>query len=228
MGFVDLSHDFEDGMPGFRLENEDGTVTEYSAEIRPFLTHEESRPKFDGECAFEITEMQFQTSVGTYLDSPYHRFPDGRAIGDLDVGELVLPGVVVDARGLDPYEELGVDALPDDRDLDGHAVLFDFGWDEHWGTDAYRSYPYISEPLIDALLDENVALVGVDTINVDDDRDRSRPAHTRLLGEEVFVVENLCNLGRLHGESFRFFAVPVKAAETAAMPIRAFAELDGH
>jgi len=97
MTFVDLSRPLEDGMPGFRMEDENGTVTEYSADIHPLFTHEESRPKYDGQAAFEVTEIQFQTSVGTYLDSPYHRYPDGRAIGDLEIDELVLPGRVVDA-----------------------------------------------------------------------------------------------------------------------------------
>ena len=44
--FVDLSHYFEDGMPGFKLKNEDGTFTQLTARIRPFLTHE---PKVDLE-----------------------------------------------------------------------------------------------------------------------------------------------------------------------------------
>jgi len=225
MRFVDLSHQFEDGMPGFRMEDEDGTYTEYTAEIRPFLTHEESESHYEGEAAFEVTEITFQTSVGTYLDSPYHRYPAGRDIGDLGVDELVLPGIVVDARGLEPYEELGVDALPTDRELTNRAVLFNFGWDDHWGTAQYRSYPYISDALIDRLLDEEVGLVGVDTINVDDHRDPTRPAHTRLLEEEIFIVENMRGLDSLHGESFRLFAVPIKATQTAAMPVRAFVEL---
>ncbi|WP_372911165.1 cyclase family protein [Salinigranum sp.] len=225
MSFVDLTHPFADGMPGFRIEAEDGTVTEYTAEIRPFLTHEESESYYDGESAFEVTEITFQTSVGTYLDSPYHRYPTGRDIGDLDIAELVLPGVVVDARGLEPYGELGVDALPTDGDLANRAVLFNFGWDDHWGTEQYRSYPYLADALIDRLVDEDVGLVGVDTINVDDHRNPSRPAHTRFLDEETFIVENLTGLDALYRESFRFFAVPIKAQQTAAMPIRAFAEV---
>ncbi|MFC7131184.1 cyclase family protein [Haloferax chudinovii] len=226
MSFVDLSHSFEDEMPGFRMEAEDGTVTEYTAEIEPFFTHDESESFYDGESAFEITEIRFQTSIGTYLDSPYHRYPSGRDIGDPDIDELVLPGVVVDARGLESYEELGVEVLPTDRELTNRAVLFNFGWDEHWDTEQYRSYPYISDALIDRLVDENVGLVGVDTINVDDHRNPSRPAHTRFLDEEIFIVENMTGLDALHGESFRLFAVPIKASQTAAMPIRAFAEFD--
>ncbi|PSQ60693.1 MAG: hypothetical protein BRD23_01755 [Halobacteriales archaeon SW_9_67_25] len=34
-------------MPGFRLSNEDGGQTEFTASIEPFRTHEETRPAFD-------------------------------------------------------------------------------------------------------------------------------------------------------------------------------------
>jgi kynurenine formamidase len=226
MAFVDLSHTFEDGMPGFRHENDDGTQTEYTAEVYPFVTHEESRETYDGKAAFEVTEMRFQTSIGTYLDSPYHRHPKGRDIGELGIDELILPGTVVDAPGLDGDEELTADALPEETTLAGNAVLFNFGWDRNWDTEQYRSYPYISEALIERLIDADVSLVGVDTLNIDDHQNPARPAHTRLLDEEVFIVENLCNLGSLVGTSFRFFAVPIKVRGAAAMPVRAFAELD--
>jgi kynurenine formamidase len=225
MTFIDLSRPLEDGMPGFRMEDDDGTVTEYTADIHPLFTHEESRPKYDGKAAFEVTEIQFQTSVGTYLDSPYHRYPEGRDIGELAIDELVLPGMVVDAQGLAPGEELTLDALPADTSLAGKAVLFDFGWAQYWESEQYRSYPILSEPVIDRLVETNAALVGVDTINVDGRRNHARPAHSRLLDEEIFIVENLRNLSRLPRSGFRFFAVPIKAVGAAAMPVRAFAEV---
>lgn len=225
--FIDLSHVFEDGMPGFKLKNEDGSFTQYSAKIHPFLTHEESKPKYEGKCSFEITEMSFQTSIGTYLDSPFHRYPSGRDISQIRIEEVILPGIVIDARGRQSLESVGTDALPQDSVLQGKAILFNFGWDAYWGTDAYQSYPYISRELIDTLIDSGVRLVGVDTVNIDDARDLSRPAHTRFLAKEIFVVENLTNLDQLPGKKFRFFAVPLKGKGVAAMPIRAFAELVG-
>jgi kynurenine formamidase len=223
--FVDLTHDFEDGMPGFRLSDAEGGYTEFSAEIEPFLTHEETEPKFDGRASFEITEMRFQTSIGTYLDAPAHRFHGERDVADLDLSELIVDGVVVDVRGREPYEAVGPSVLPDDIDLAGKAVLFAFGWDQYWGTERYREYPYVSESLLEELIAADVAVVGVDTINVDDDRDRDRPAHTKLLGEEILIVENLCGLDALVGERFRFHAIPIPAVDAAAMPIRAYAEL---
>ena len=223
--FVDLTHEFRDGMPGFRMRGEDGEEIEYTAEIRPFLTHEETRPTYDGRASFEITEMAFQTSVGTYLDAPAHRFPGGRDVADLALDELVHDGVVVDVRDYEPYEAIDERVLPDDADLAGRAVLFNFGWDAHWGTESYREYPYVSEALVDRLVAEEVALVGVDTINVDDDRNPARPAHTKLLGEEILVVENLRGLDALSTQGFRFHAVPIPAVDAAAMPVRAYAEI---
>jgi kynurenine formamidase len=45
-----------------------------------------------------------------------------------------------------------------------------------------------------------------------------------LLKNNIPIVENLRNLGKLEGKRFRFYAVPVKV-KTAAFPVRAFAEV---
>ena len=223
--FIDLSQTFEDGMPGFRMKNDDGILTPFSARVRPFLTHEQSRPRYDHQAEFEITEMTFQTSIGTYLDSPYHRFRDRRDIAALELNEVILPGVVVDARGRNAWEAVSIDVLPSDVSLEGKAVLFNFGWDVHWGTEAYYAYPFIARDLIDHLVNAGAKLVGMDTLNADDTHVPSRPAHSEFLSRDILIVENLCHLERLHGQDFRFFAVPWKAKGVAALPVRAFAEI---
>lgn len=225
MRIVDLSHDFEDNMPGFKLTNEDGTVTQFTAKIHPYLTHEETRPKYLGQCSFEITEMTFQTSVGTYLDSPYHRYPDGRDISAIGIDEVILPGIVIDVRGRGAWESVGSQVVPKDKTLSGKAVLFNFGWDQYWKTEQYHIYPFISTELVEYLVDADVEIVGVDTLNIDDSRNLARPAHSILLRNEILIVENLARLDQLHCRHFRFYAVPLKAKKAASMPIRAFAEI---
>ncbi|CCU79072.1 hypothetical protein HSACCH_01066 [Halanaerobium saccharolyticum subsp. saccharolyticum DSM 6643] len=225
MKFIDLSHYFENNMPGFKMKNEDGTYTKYTANIKPFLTHEESKPKYQGKASFEITEILFQTSIGTYIDSPYHRYPDGRDISEIKINEVILAGVVIDVRGRNEFESVDSDIIPNDLELEDKAVLFNFGWDKYWGDDKYHSYPYISEELIEYLIDRGVRLVGVDTLNIDSSRKMKRPAHTLLLKNEIFIVENLTGLEELYGKKFRFFAVPLKAKNVAALSIRAFAEI---
>ena len=225
MKYIDLSHIFEDDMPGFKLKNENGTYIQFTAKIHPFLTHEQTRPKYNGKCSFEISEITFQTAVGTYLDSPYHRYPEGRDISKIEIEEVILPGVIIDARGRKAFESIGVEAVPEPLDLTKKAVLFNFGWDKYWGSEEYHTYPFISKELVRFLIEADVKLVGVDTINIDNSKDLLRPAHSLFLKNEVFIVENLTNLHKLYSRNFRFFAVPLKAKKAASMPIWAFAEI---
>jgi kynurenine formamidase len=169
--------------------------------------------------------MTFQTSVGTYLDSPYHRYPEGRDISEIEIEEVILPGVTIDVRGRDASESVGIEAISDALDLSRKAVLFNFSWDRYWGSEEYHTYPFISKELIKFLIEADVKLVGVDTINIDNSKDLSRPAHSLFLKNEILIVEKLTNLHKLYGKNFRFFAVPLKAKKAASMPIRAFAEI---
>jgi kynurenine formamidase len=222
---VDLSHTIEDGMPGFKLKNEDGTVTQFTAHVHPFLTHEQSRPYYQGKAEFEITEISFQASIGTYLDSPYHRHRDRRDISQIALDEVILPGVVIDVRGKSAFEAVDLDLARAAADLSGKAVLFNFGWDQHWGTDAYFAYPFLSRGTLEFLIRSGAKLIGVDTLNIDDSHDPERPAHTWLLQRDMLIVENLRGLDPLRGTAFSFFAVPLKVKGAASMPVRAFAQV---
>ena len=122
---IDLSHEFYDGMPGFKYKNEDGSETPFEVSIRPFLTHEQTRPRYQGKAEFEITEFHFHASMGTYLDAPFHRWKEKRAIGELKLDEVVLEGVRIDAR--EATEGQAWDAVPEGLDVRGKAVLFHFG-----------------------------------------------------------------------------------------------------
>lgn len=73
------------------------------------------------------------------------------------------------------------------------------------------------------LADSGVALVGIDSHNIDDVRDLRRPVHTILLSNEIPIVEHMTNLARLPERGFRFYAVPVKVKGFGTFPVRAFA-----
>ena len=223
--FVDLSHPIEDDMPGFRMSTPDGETVELSAEVEPFLTHGETDPLYDEGVSFELSEVRMYGNAGTYLDSPAHRYPGRRDVGDLGVSELILDGVVVDATDKAAGEAVEPTDFPENLELANRAVLFEFGWDGHWGTDQYHEYPFLSAELAERLADAGAALVGVDALNVDDSEDPSRPVHSILLDEGVFVVENLRNLAAIRDREFRFCAIPLAVSGATSMPIRAFAEV---
>ncbi|MDZ4735348.1 MAG: cyclase family protein [Rhodospirillaceae bacterium] len=218
---IDLSHPLENGMPGFAFVLPDGRRIEAGISIGAILRHEESQGMYGGKAEFTLTEMSFQTSIGTYLDAPFVRWRHGRDIADLELEQLVLPGIMIDLSGQEPGSEA---LLPEDIDVAGKAVLVRFGWDRHWGTDLYRTPPFIARRSLQFLIDAGAKLYGVDTANADSSKDMERPAHSWLLDHDVLIVENLRNLAALADRRFRFFAVPVKAVGAASMPLRAFAE----
>ena len=223
--FVDLTQPFYDGMPGFSMTGPDGRSVHCTARVREAMSHADTAPLYDGKCAFAYTELSFHGSIGTRLDSPYIRYPEGRDIAALGLNELILPGIALDLRGWTPEAPVNPEHVSLPEDLAGHAVLFNFGWDADWGGERYLANPYIGTPLVDLLIARGVKLVGVDCVSVDGKVDPERPAHSRLLKNEVLIVEDLRGLEALHGKPFRFFAMPLPVRGAASMPVRVFAEI---
>jgi kynurenine formamidase len=212
---VDLSHPIENGMrayPGLP-----------APKIGSILNHEESRSRYDGKAEFYLGKVEMPGNVGTYLDSPFHRYPDGADLSRVPLESIAgLPGIVIDASASPGPVSLECPA----SELRGRAVLVRTGWDARWGTDSYwEPGPYLSGPAIELLIRSAAALVGVDFWNVDDTSDLARPAHTRLLAAGILIVEHMANLYQLPRTGFRFYAVPPPLVRGASFPVRAFAEM---
>jgi kynurenine formamidase len=214
---VDLSHPIADGAaayPGLP-----------AARFFPLLEREASRERYEEKAEFLLGGFEIAGNTGTYLDSPFHRFPDGMDLAAIPLSSCVgLPGLVVDAdtrgdRSLSVGDRVGAD-------LAGRAVLFRTGWDGRWGTETYwRGSPFLGAELVERLADAGAALVGIDAGNVDDTADPARPAHTGLLAAGIPIVENLTNLASLPVEGFVFSAAPPPFLGGATFPVRAFAEV---
>lgn len=216
MRLIDLSQSLGPETPRFSDEWPAPSVT-------PYLSHAQSA--FSGRYAgttVEISFAQFITSLGTYLDSPFHFNPDGQAIEKLDLSQLVLPGVVVPCKGLQPRQPIGPELL-EGLDLDGKAVLFHTGWSGYWGMDLYPQHPFLTEETALALRERGAKLVGIDVLLADDHENPRRPVHVTLLHANILIVENLAHLDAIPPGPFTFHAVPPKAVGAAAFPVRAYA-----
>jgi arylformamidase len=105
-------------------------------------------------------------------------------------------------------------------------VLIHTGWDEYWATDHYfENHPFLTEAAAVYLRDAGARLVGIDALNIDDTRGKSRPVHSTLLAAGTLIVEHLCNLPQVPDQGFRFSAVPPKFKGVGTFPVRAFARL---
>jgi kynurenine formamidase len=209
---VDLSHEIEHGMvtyPGLP-----GPI------ISDWLTREASRARYAPGTEFHIGRIDMLANTGTYIDAPWHRFPDGGDVAAYALEQVAdLPGIVVRTT-----ERATAGASFAGLDLRGKAILVHTGWDVHWRTERYGSgSPYLTADAARHLVSAGAALVGIDSLNIDDANDGARPAHTTLLAAGVPVVEHLTGLDGLPDAGFRFFAAPVRVRGLGSFPVRAFA-----
>jgi len=107
-------------------------------------------------------------------------------------------------------------------------VLFRTGWDRHWRTDQYGSgAPFLTRDAASWLAEWDAALVGIDSVNIDDTADGTRPAHTILLRAGIPIVEHLRGLDQLPPSGFRFHAAPPLVRGMGTFPVRAYAIVAG-
>lgn len=213
MAIVDLSHAVEHGTvtyPGLPAP----VITDH-------LSRAESRERYAEGYEFQIGRIDMVANTGTYLDTPFHRFGDGHDLTGLDLARVAdVPGVVIDV----PEQGATADLL-DGLELAGRAVLFRTGWDRHWGTEEYGgpTHPYVAVDAAELLVEAGAALVGIDSVNIDDTRTGERPIHTALLAAGIPIVEHLRSLDALGEAPFRFFAVPPAIGGLGTFIVRAFA-----
>lgn len=215
---VDLSFPIEDGMPTLP-----GVLPE--ARVGAILDHDASRDRYQGKAEFFLGRVDMPGNTGTYVDAPFHRHRDREDLSGIGLERLAgIPGMVVDGHSDAGPIEIGLST----DEVRGRAVLIRTGWDRHWGTDAYfEGDPWLSTGALDLLIEGGATLLGVDFNNVDDTTDPVRPAHTRLLGASIPILERLRGLEALPPSGFRFFAVPPRIVGGASFPVRAFAEVGG-
>ena len=211
---IDVSHVVEQGMvtyPGLPAPI-----------ISDHLSREESRRHYAEGTEFHIGKIEMVANTGTYLDSPFHRYAHGKDLAELPLSSLAaLEGVIIRAvrradRAIDLRTFEGLN-------LEGKAVLFHTGWDRYWNTERYfTGHPFLTKGAAEYLVRAGARLVGIDSLNIDDTADGTRPVHTILLGKDIPIVEHLCRLEQLPDQGFKFFAVPVKVRTLGTFPLRAF------
>jgi arylformamidase len=214
---IDLSHEVEQGMITYK-----GLPAPI---ICDYLSREESRKHYAEGTEFNISKIEMVANTGTYVDSPFHRFADGLDLSELPLESLAdLEGLVIHAQTAGRSISAKVFH---DLDIKNKAVLVHTDWSHHWRTDQYfEGHPFLTRDAAEFLVGAGAAFVGIDTYNIDDITDGTRPAHTLLLGNQIPICEHMCGLENLPDRGFRFHAAPVKVKAFGTFPVRAYAVLD--
>lgn len=214
MELIDVSHPIEVGMktyPGLP-EPRAETILDYDA----------SSARNGGLSEFYIASLHLCGNTGTYVDSPMHRHRGAADLSQLPLDRLAhVPAVVIDTRN-GAERAIGPEVFRG-ADLRGKAVLIHTGFSRHWRTERYlERNPFLTSDSCDYLLDQGIVFAGIDSLNIDDIEDLSRPAHTKLLGAGIPICEHMTNLSSVTGEGWRIHAVPIPWVGGATFPVRAY------
>ena len=193
--------------------------------IRDHLSREASRALYAPGTTFQIGRIEMLANTGTYVDAPSHRWEGAADLSELPLDRLAgREGICIAApfaRGLAVDED-----FLEGKEIGGKAVLISSGWSAFWGTPSYfHRSSHLTAAAAALLVARGAAIVGIDSHNIDDTDDKTRPVHSILLKAGIPVVEHLCGLEALPASGFRFYAVPVKVVGMGTFPVRAFAEV---
>ena len=191
--------------------------------IGTHLSREAAEEVYGPGVTFHIGMIEICTNTGTYLDVPYHRFADGHDLAALELSRVAdVSAVCLDRTGRRAIDFDSAELAH----LSGHAVLIRTDHSIHFGRPRYGTdHPFLTERSAEALVAAGVACVGIDSLNIDDTDDRTRPVHTVLLRAGIPIVEHLTNLANLPADSFSFTAVPPKIEGAGTFTVRAYASL---
>ena len=218
--WVDLSHTLEEGIPSWPTHARFGHILYESYELGDVARH---------------YGLVMSEHTATHMDAPLHFIAEGPAhygidevrldrlagrAATIEAPELPASGLLTAAH-IREWEEKHSPIQERDR------VLIRYGWDNRWGTgsegtDFLKDWPGLGGDAAEYLVEKGVFLVGCDTLAVDAFGSEENPAHYALLGNEVYIVENLKNLKSLPPWSF-FIAFPLKVKEGSGSPVRAVA-----
>ena len=196
------------------------------------LTHEKD------DC--HVDQIKLGSHTGTHIDAPFHFLKGGQRIDEIPVRRFIGNGILIDVSDKSQRDPI------DSTDLKFYTskikkkdfVILKTGWDRYFGTPHYLQHPYLSADAAGLLLKLGVALVGIDALNIDascqTDMDpeplkadsdtygvNGYPVHDILLGNDVLIVENLCNLDKIKQPNGFYSFLPLKLKDSDGSPVRA-------
>lgn len=202
MELVDLSMSISETMPVNRPDHFPPSLREYST----LSTN-----------GWVGTRITVDSHCGTHIDAPSHFVPHGETVENLSLAALCGRACRI------PVSVDGVISARACEEVHGRRVLFYSGasdWADTHPSWYFTQYPYLSVEAAREIVKLGLSLVGVDTPSVDPPGESE--VHKILLGNNVYIVENLANLGACTTAP-SINVVPLRIRGCDGSPVRAVA-----
>jgi arylformamidase len=173
-----------------------------------------------------LSTLTLTPHLGAHVDAPLHLFAGGADVAALDLAIFIGPATVVDLTGRAAGGTPAIDARAIDAraiaglDLRGsERILFRTRSGPAPGAFSPR-YAHLTPEAADLLVAARVRIVGIDAPSVDAADAADLPAHWRLLGGGVVILEGL-ELDAVAAGRYELIALPLRFAGVEASPVRA-------
>lgn len=183
---------------------------------------------------FNAERIDMNSHTGTHVDAPFHFFPNGKTVDQIDIEKWQGEAVLVDLRGrvkacqgilpgdLKPYDDL----IQDDS-----IVLLNTGWGKkrvNWDEEYCHNWPYVTGELAEYLTDKKIRGCGIDCMSVGGWYEGTgRPCHEMFLSHEIWALEELNFPDELMKyRTCYFMAFPIRLQGFSGAPARAVASVE--
>ncbi len=164
------------------------------------------------ENTYNEHQITINTHFGTHMDFPYHMIDDGKKSSDFKLENFIGKGKVININNPD------LDSIEDEDVFLLYSEHIEKGIDN-----LFNDVPVLDENLVDFLITKKPKMLLLDIPTPDK---FPYPIHKKILGNDILIVENVCNMKLLIDKKFKVYAIPLNFEEFDGSPCRVFAEVE--
>lgn len=164
------------------------------------------------ENTYNEHQITINTHFGTHMDFPYHMIEDGKKSSNFKLENFIGKGKVININN------------PDLNSIEDEDVFLIYSEHIEKGIDnLFSDVPVLDENLVDFLITKKPKMLLLDIPTPDK---FPYPIHKKILGNDILIVENVCNMKLLIDKKFKVYAIPLNFKEFDGSPCRVFAEVE--
>lgn len=181
----------------------------------------------EGETGDIMSDVYMWSHVGTHVEVSLHFYTGGKDTSQIPLENFIGPAIRLDFRHKQKNEPITVADFQRAGDVQvGDRVVLWKGRDNLYRTPQSHDRPYVTEEAARWLVeDRKIKLLGTDSSGFEVRGVSHHPNHRLFFapGNDVPVLECLCNLDKISTQRFFLSAMPIPVKGLDASPVRAVA-----
>ncbi len=156
---------------------------------------------------YNLNRININMHVGTHLDAKKHMYDVPEGIEAIDINKMIGKGIVIKPKITDGV--INTSDIISQYSGDAKILLLNLDFAKKFNSEAYYSPPRFTKDFFNFLIKKNIEVVGFDIPSPEYSSGDLLNMHRDLLGENITIIENLCNLDKLSKE-ITFIGLPLK------------------